>query len=390
MEKKKISLSSENEISDKSKKKEDTSMEKKLFLARIIINFIFSLMLIAAFCLLWTSISPTWKIFFLLRIWSFWSNTFYIITITVVDILLYKNYKKCEKFNSFIRNDLIRIILPFSISTVFIYWELVLLGDKYQDIDYTVLEICKSFFIHGLVLVFMCFDVFSSKHINKKNNCLKDVIIISIIMAVHFAAVIFCKEVLDENSYDFLAMADTRQIIASFIIIYILVLNGYIILYMISDNFFIKEENKENSEKIYKEEGSGDKLKDNDDKDEGTLTGLNSKNNTNLNNNYAKSEENKIQSVDENIKEIKEEEDKKEEIKNSENYDVSDKESVKNDMDIFEKKMEKYAENFININSLNQINIKENRELLNLKKNKFGIKNIKIPEDTIVQDKKSE
>ena len=55
-------------------------------------------------------------------------------------------------------------------------------------------------------------------------------------------------------------------------------------------------------------------------------------------------------------------------------------------MDVFEKKMEKYAETFIKINSLNQINnIQENSELLNLKKNKFGIKNIKIPEDNIEQ-----
>ena len=321
MDKKKISLSSNIENYDKSEKKEDITTERKLFLARIIINFIFSLILIAAFCILWTTFSPTWLIFFLLRIWSFWSNTFYIITITVVDILTYKNCNKCEKFNSFIRNDLIRIILPFSISTVFIYWELVLLGEKYQDIDYTVFDICKSFAIHGLVLVFMCFDVFSSKHINKKNNCLKDVIIISIIMIVHFASVIFCKEVLDEHSYDFLAIADTRQIIASFIIIYILVLNGYIILYLISDNFFLKEEIKENNENIYKEGGSGDKLKDNDDKDDFTLSGLNSKNNTNLNNNNQKSEQNKIQSSVENIKEIKEVEEKKEEIKSNENYD---------------------------------------------------------------------
>ena len=386
MDKKKISLSSNIENYDKSEKKEDITTERKLFLARIIINFIFSLILIAAFCILWTTFSPTWLIFFLLRIWSFWSNTFYIITITVVDILTYKNCNKCEKFNSFIRNDLIRIILPFSISTVFIYWELVLLGEKYQDIDYTVLDICKSFAIHGLVLVFMCFDVFSSKHINKKNNCLKDVIIISIIMIVHFASVIFCKEVLDEHSYDFLAIADTRQIIASFIIIYILVLNGYIILYLISDNFFLKEEIKENNENIYKEGGSGDKLKDNDDKDDFTLSGLNSKNNTNLNNNNQKSEQNKIQSSVENIKEIKEVEEKKEEIKSNENYDISDNGSNKNDMDVFEKKMEKYAETFIKTNSLNQINnIQENRELLNLKKNKFGIKNIKIPEDNIEQ-----
>ena len=405
MEKNKISLSSEKYDygnSDKFHKKEDDSIENRLFLVRIIINIIFSLILIATFCLLWTSYSPVWKIFFFLTIWSFWSNTFYIITITVIDLLLYKNYKKCEKFNSFIRNDLIRIIFPFSISTIVIYWELVLLGDKFQGIGHSMLDICKSFFLHGLVLVFMCFDVFSSKHINKKNNCSKDIIIISIIMAIHFAVVIFCKEVLNTHSYDFLIIADARQIIASFIIIYLLVLNGYIVFYLISDNFFLKEEIEENYNKNFKEGGSGDKLKDSEDKDDLTFAKLNAFTNRKYKK-YLKSEQNKIKNYDENIKEEMKkesyEEEKKEENKSNtkeenksnenENYDISEKES--NKIDVFEKKMENYAAEFFNVNTLNQITkVKEDREMLNLKKTKLGIKNIKIPQDTIVPSEKKE
>ena len=402
MEKNKITLSSEKYdygSSDKLHKKDDASIEKRLFLARIIINIIFSLILIATFCLLWTSYSPVWKILFFLTVWSFWSNTFYIITITVIDLLSYNNYKKCEKFNSFIRNDLIRIIFPFSVSTIVIYWELVLLGDKFQGIGHSMLDICKSFFLHGLVLVFMCFDVFSSKHINKKNNCSKDIIIISIIMAIHFAVVIFCKEVLDTHSYDFLIIADVRQIIASFIIIYLLVLNGYIVFYLISDNFFLKEEIEENYNKNIKKGGSGDKLKDSEDKDDFTYDKLNA----NTIRNYFKSEQNKIKTYDENIpEEIKKEsfeEEKKEENKSNtkeenksnenENYDISEKES--NKMDVFEKKMENYAAEFMNIKTLNQISkINQDREMLNLKKTKLGIKNIKIPQNTIVPNEQKE
>ena len=395
MEKNKISLSSEKydyKSSDKLNKKEDASIEKRLFLARIIINIIFSLILIATFCLLWTSYSPVWKIFFFLTVWSFWSNTFYIITITVIDLLLYNNYKKCEKFNSFIRNDLIRIIFPFSISTIVIYWELVLLGDKFQGIGHSMLDICKSFFLHGLVLVFMCFDVFSSKHINKKNNCSKDIIIISIIMAIHFAVVIFCKEVLNTHSYDFLIIADVRQIIASFIIIYLLVLNGYIVFYLISDNFFLKEEIEENYKIKYKEGGSGDKLKDSEEKEDLTFAGLNANTNRTIKN-YFKSEQNKIIPRDVNIEEKKNEnfeEEKKEENKSSitdkkssenENFNISEKESNKND--IFEKKMENYAAEFIQINTLNQMSKIKDKEMLNIKKTKLGIKNIKIPQNTI-------
>ena len=221
-------------------------------------------------------------------------------------------------------------------------------------------------------------------------------------MAIHFAVVIFCKEVLDTHSYDFLIIADVRQIIASFIIIYLLVLNGYIVFYLISDNFFLQEEIAENYNKNIKEGGSGDKLKDSEDKDDLTFEKLNANTNRNYKN-YLKSEQNKIKAYDENIQEEMKkesfEEEKKEEKKSNtkeenksnenENYDISEKES--NKMDAFEKRMENYAATFININTLNQVSkIKEDREMLNLKKTKLGIKNIKIPQDTIEPNEKKE
>ena len=384
----KPSLKMKFNFSEKKKKNEQDTIDRKLFLGRIIINGIASLILITTFCLLWTRYSPVWKIFFLLTIYSFWSNTFYIISITIIDILLYKGYNKCEKFNLLVRNTLIRIILPFSISTIIIYWELVLLGDKFQGIGHSVLDICKSFFLHGLVFAFMCFDVFTTKHINKNNNCKIDLIIISIIMAVHFALVILCKEALNVHPYDFLKLADTRQIFASFIIIYILVLNGYIVFYLISDYFFEKEEIKDNDDRYNKNNESGDKLNDNDEKEENKFSNLNQKNNININNvneENIKKESINNREEEENKESIKEQKDNnennlKEESQNgeSDNYNISEKESQQ--IDVFEKKMEDYAFNVIKNSTLNKMNkINEDRELLNIKKEKFGIKDIKIP-----------
>ncbi len=234
--------------SDNNKETESVSQEKTLFKWRIIINSILSLILITIFFLIWTSYTPGWQLFFFISIWSFWSNTFYIVSITIIDICLYKGCQKPEKLNNWIRNYFIRIFFPFSISTVIIYWELVLLGEQYQDIGHSVLDICKSFFMHGLVLIFVCFDIFSSKHLNKNNNYRKDILIISIIVLLHFGIIIICKEFLNLYQWNFLIIADFRQIIASFIIIYLITLNGYIILYLISDNFFIKEEINTNKE----------------------------------------------------------------------------------------------------------------------------------------------
>jgi ribosomal protein L9 len=63
-------------------------------------------------------------------------------------------------------------------------------------------------------------------------------------------------------------ICDTRQMIGSFIIIYVIVLNGYAALYLISDKFFVNEENNnipkkkqedENSEKEDKKEENYEK-----------------------------------------------------------------------------------------------------------------------------------
>ena len=393
----KPSINIKYSFSEKKKKNEKDSIDKKLFLGRIIFNSISSLILVTTFFLLWTRYSPVWKIFFLLTIWSFWANTFYIISITIIDILLYKGYDKCQKFNLLVRNTLIRIILPFSISTIFIYWELVLLGDKFQGIGHSILDICKSFFLHGLVFAFMCFDVFTTKHINKNNNCKKDIIIISIIMAMHFVLVILCKEALNVHPYDFLNLADTRQIIASFIILYIIVLNGYIVFYLISDYFFENEEIKDNDDRYIKNNESGDKLNVNDGKEYNIFSNLKQKNN--IDNNDINDENIKKESINEREGEENKEsvKDKREingnnleeEIQNyeSDNYEISEKGSQQ--IDVLEKNMENYDIKYTKNNILNKVKkINEDRELLNQKKEKFGIKDIKIPVNNNENNKK--
>ena len=245
---------------------------------RIIINLFLALILVTFFFLMWTSYTSIWRIFFILSIWSFWSNLFYIISVGIVDICLYKGYKKVIRFNNFLRNDYIRISLPFSISTVVIYWELALLGEKFQDIGDSVLDVCKSFFMHGLVLIIVLFDTFASYHVNKNYNYKCDILVISILMIIHFCIVIICKELLSIYVWDFLIMADFRQIISSFIIMYLITLNGYLILYMISDNFFGKEKINEKREEIKIFNSENDLINDNNNNND-LKNILNSKNN---------------------------------------------------------------------------------------------------------------
>ena len=305
----------------KSKPKEEEDNDKKLLFWRMIINIVLSIFLIVVFFIMWTSYT-TWKLFFFITVWSFWSNTFYIISITVVDICQYKGKYKCEKLNSWVRNYFIRIIFPFSLGTVIIFWELVLLGENFIDIDYTLEELVQSFFINGLVLIFVFFDIFTAPHLNKNKNYKKDLLIISIIVALHFFIVIICKEFLNIYQWNFLTIADFRQIIGSFIIIYLIILNGYIILYLISDNFFLKEEIDEKEKDINNNE---DYNKKNKNESNGNERGINDQEKVEQKNEIEFScieeennDEEKIDKKNENKEDLKdnknEEEDKIEEV----------------------------------------------------------------------------
>ena len=371
-------------------KEEEEALEKKIFLSRIVTNIILSLILIINFFIMWSSYTPAWKIFFFLTIWSFWSNTFYMISITIIDIFLYRGNKKFEKYNNFIRNYFIRIVFPFSISTVVIYWELVLLGDKFQGIGHTILDICKSFFMHGLVLIFMLFDIFTSHHVNKRNNYKLDILIISIIMLLHFAAVILSKQLLKIHPYDFLMICDTRQMIGSFIIIYFIVLNGYVVLYLISENFFDKEEinkiSEKKKEKIF--ENLEKECKDYEDEDEDVGE-----------NNKKKEIEEKFEDIseDENIEKLEEKLEKQEEKKDENNKIKIEseeceqkKKEIKNDkekcvnrsVEIHRNDNEEKGNN--NDNKKNEENI--NKE--NINKNSFKSLTQKTTEQILAKNKK--
>ena len=356
-------------------KKEDK--EKRLFFWRIIINIVLSLILIIIFFITWNAYT-TWKLFFFITIWSFWSNTFYLISITIIDICIYRGKCQCTKFNNWVRNYFLRIFFPFSIGTVIIYWELVLLGDSFQALEETVLDIIKNFFINGLVLIFVVFDIFTSHHINKNNNCKWDIIIISIIMAIHFGIVIISKEYLDIYQWDFLIIADFRQIIGSFIIMYLIILNGYVIFYLISDYFFDNDkiDDKKKDELIYNCENYIIEKK-NEEKyeekfEEKFKVKFDDKNKEKIGNNWEKKKNNEM-NEDEDIKEHK-----KDEINEDEKY--KEKNNIEKINEIEEKKYKMDEAKNCDINII----IKKNKVQLNNKKSLHII----IPENNNNEEKK--
>ena len=173
-------------------------------------------------------------------------NEFYFINVSILDFICLLKYtafcKYCICYNDFIRNYFLRICFPFSISIVFLYWMLILLGDDFQYASRDLWDNCVSFTFHGLIFVFLLYDTFSYPHINKKNRKMKDFFIINAILIVYFIVLGVAKYYVMYEPYDFMEMSNIRQIAAAAVLIYMGIMDGYVVFVLIANRFFIQEE----------------------------------------------------------------------------------------------------------------------------------------------------
>ena len=218
--------------------------EKYIQILRLVINIILSLILITVFIYALIKYYPLWRAFYFLASWFYVMNIFYILSITIIDIFYIIRNILLEQYNNFIRNYFIRICIPFSIASVFVYWELILLGSNFEKIGDNAYDYSVNIFLNGIVLVFLFFDMFTSYHVYKHNR-VNDVIILTIIIIFYYLLLCLGKYLEFFEPYDFMMRSDVRQIIGVGIIVYILVLNGYIVFDLLAFCCF-KHENKKN------------------------------------------------------------------------------------------------------------------------------------------------
>ena len=235
-------------IEDKNNPKAHISngYERRITYMKLGINTLLSILLIVFFFYIPYSYEDRqWRIFFFMTLWSFSMNSYYIVSITVIDWIrvIKKDNNSCLCYNNFVRNLYLRICFPFAISIVFLYWMLILLGDDFEYRGRDVTDTATGVFFHGIILIFLLFDMFTARHINRINY-VWDLLIISILVCIYFVILGFGKYLMDYEPYDFMAMSSVRQIIGACILIYITILDGYVILNLIGNRFFeqIQEE----------------------------------------------------------------------------------------------------------------------------------------------------
>ena len=215
---------------------------RKIQIIRLIVNSIFSLILIAVFIYILSTYEPQWRILFYLVSWSYLMSLYYLISITIIDFIYIICNNYLSSYNNFIRNFFIRICIPFGLTEFFVYWELVLLGGNFEKIDYKPKDIGEAIFLNGMAQFFLFFDMFTSYHIYK-NNRVNDIIILTIILLCYYLLISLSKFLYIFEPYDFLSIADVRQIIGVGIIVYLLLLNGYIVFDLLAFYFFEKDNN---------------------------------------------------------------------------------------------------------------------------------------------------
>ena len=167
-------------------------------------------------------------------------SLYYIISVTIIDLISLIFKKSLTSYNNFIRNYFIRICIPFGITSAFVYWELVLLGNNFQHIGHNAYDISESIFLNGIVQFFLFFDMLASHH-QYKINRINDIIILTILLICFYLLISFSKFLYVYEPYNFMERSDVRQIIGVGIIVYVLLLNGYLVFDLIALCFFEKE-----------------------------------------------------------------------------------------------------------------------------------------------------
>ena len=216
--------------------KEDLNILK----LRFSINTILSIILLAVLIYVLATYNSHWKLFFYLASWSYLMNIYYIISVIFIDFIYLIYNKFLKSYNNFVRNYFIRICFPFGLMSVSVYWELVLLGKNFQKFEHGINDICANIFLNGIVQLFLFFDMFASHHIYKYNR-INDIIILTIIIAIYYLLVCLGKYLDIFEPYNFLPKSDVRQICGAGIIVYVLLLNGYIVFDLLAFCYFEDE-----------------------------------------------------------------------------------------------------------------------------------------------------
>lgn len=237
-----------NISSDISKK---IKRESKINVFRIIVNFIFCIFVLGLTYFVVNNYDEKWEMAYFLTIWSFFMNAFYIVSVTAIDITrLLKNTDYCITYNNFVRKYYLRICFPFSLSIVFLFWMLILLGDDFQYNSRDLWDFLVNFCFHGLQFVFLLHDTLTYPH-QVEINRLCDFIVITIMTVIYFLILGFGKYMMDYEPYDFMSMSNVRQIAGAAVLIYIGILDGYVVFVLIAGKCFVDK--SINMDKIRKE-----------------------------------------------------------------------------------------------------------------------------------------
>ncbi len=187
---------------------------------------------------------PTyWKMFFFMTTLSFWANVLYFISSFYIEIKQGNNKCYGRKYLLFLRNNYFKISTTYSLFVVVCYWLLRLLGNSFVNTPTTFLRSFFNIYLHGIEFIFVLYDFFRFKR-EFKQSYLMDVTVILIIYLIYSVMIIFSFIYLDYYPYLFLKNSNINQIIVSYIIFLIILMNCYMLYQYMLSLCFDKSNNK--------------------------------------------------------------------------------------------------------------------------------------------------
>lgn len=222
--------------------------QRCILLFNTIVNTIISCFLIATFILVWFMLGDEWQFFFFLTLITLLMNTVYIVSCTIIDWLIFLNKVYLKNFENNIRNIYWKYCFSYAIAVVIVYWELCLLGYDFQPLGPEVIDYTVSFYLHGMGLVFLCFDTFASRHIDKTSPLI-DFFVMSGFYIFYAFLLVMAKYVIKFDVYPFMMLVNNRQMTAAGSLIYFICLLSYVGSYIIAKIFFVKEKSEDETDK---------------------------------------------------------------------------------------------------------------------------------------------
>ena len=188
-----------------------------------------ALTLINTCCLIAYSLQNDWpRNHLYLTKWSLYFNSFFMIAMTLCDIMLFMKNNSLENFNDILRNKIGPSLNGVSHVVMLFYWILLSVGGITFTQGGKALEVIKNLYTHGFISFFLIADIF----VNHRERLKFEIVNVMGVLAFYFfyaiIIVIECYINFKEVPYPFMDVMSPFLLFVFVILVFVFMILGYL------------------------------------------------------------------------------------------------------------------------------------------------------------------